>query len=94
MKRLSLSEQRRLIGTMPVKHRMALQKHCTACEMQGQGLGDILKSIGQFGKKAGHLLAPILKEVGPTVLKELVIPMLKAKYSGGEGIFQYKIFSL
>jgi hypothetical protein len=43
--------------------------------MKGDGIMSILKSIGK-------VLGPIAKEVGPTVLKELVLPMLKKKIAG------------
>ena len=44
--------------------------------MRGEGFLDVLKSAGKFLVKT---LGPIAKEVGPTVLKELVVPMLKKK---------------
>jgi hypothetical protein len=40
--------------------------------MKGQGFMSILKSIGK-------VLGPIAKEIGPTVLKEFVLPMVKKK---------------
>ena len=43
--------------------------------MKGEGFSDILKSIGR-------VLGPIAKEIGPTVLKEFVLPFLKKKISG------------
>ena len=35
----------------------------------------ILKSIGK-------VLGPVIKEIGPTVLKELVVPFIKKKMNG------------
>jgi hypothetical protein len=86
MARLSLAKQRAYASTMPVKHRLALQKHCNACQMRGEGIMDVLKSIGKLGKKAGHALFPLVKAVGPTVMKEILIPMFKKKYMGGKGL--------
>jgi len=44
--------------------------------MQGKGLKEILKSIGT-------VLGPIAKELGPIVIKELIIPFIKKKLAGG-----------
>lgn len=76
MKRLSVREQRKLIKALPSHRRTAVKKHCQLCQQRGEGLGDILKSIGR-------VLGPISKEVGPTVLKELIVPLIKKKISGG-----------
>ena len=40
--------------------------------MRGDGIADILKSVGS-------VLGPIIKEVGPTVLKEFVVPFIMKK---------------
>lgn len=55
------------------KQQQKLEKLC--CEMEGEGIGDILKAIG---KK----LKPIVKKVGPVVLKEIVLPLIKKKIKG------------
>ena len=53
-------------------------------QMRGEGLGDIWKKI----KK---ILGPIAKEVGPTVLKEFILPMaLKKLGVSGEGRRKYR----
>ena len=52
-----------------------MRKECRRCQMRGDGLTDILKS-------AGRVLGNVGKEIGPVVLKELIIPMLKKKYLG------------
>jgi hypothetical protein len=72
---LSLVQQRALVKALPANRIKALKKHCQSCQMKGQGIGDILKSIGA-------VLGPIAKGVGPTVLKELVIPFVKYKLTG------------
>jgi hypothetical protein len=76
VKKLSLKEQRALLKSLPSHRMAAVKKHCQSCQMKGQGIGSILKSIGKF-------LGPIVKELGPTVLKELVIPFIKTKIGGG-----------
>lgn len=74
--KLTVPEQRALMRALP-SHRMAAVKtHCNSCQMKGQGIMDILKSIGS-------VLGPIVKEIGPTVLKELIIPFIKKKMAGG-----------
>ena len=78
MKRLSLPEQRKLLQSLP-KHRLGMvKKHCESCEMKGEGVKEIIK-------KLESVLGPIVKEVGPTVLKELVMPYLKKKMKGKKG---------
>ena len=73
--RLSLPEQRNMIRALPSHRLMQVKNHCEMCQMKGQGISEILKSISS-------VLGPIIKEVGPTVLKELVIPFIKKKMSG------------
>ena len=60
--------------------RKTLKQQCRACEMGGTGILDILKSAGKF---LVDNLGPIAKEVGPVVLKELVVPLLKNKVGLG-----------
>ena len=43
--------------------------------MKGEGVKDIIK-------KMETVLGPIVKEVGPTVMKELVMPYIKKKMKG------------
>jgi len=70
--RLTKAQQRSLIRALPAHRKNAVKKHCQKCQMQGQGFKDILKSVSS-------VLGPIAKEVGPVVLKELVVPFLKNK---------------
>ena len=72
MTKLSLAQQRALIRALPQHRKMAVKKHCQACQMRGEGISDILKSV----KSA---LGPIISEVGPTVLKEFVVPFIIKK---------------
>lgn len=76
--KLTLAQQRALMRALPATRMDAIKKHCQACEMKGEGFKDIMRSIGR-------VLGPIVKEIGPTVLKELIIPMIKAKM-GGSGL--------
>lgn len=73
--KLSLAEQRKLIRALPEHRINACRHHCQMKEQSGAGFLDILKSIGS-------VLGNVGKEIGPTVLKELIIPMIKTKISG------------
>ena len=75
VKKITVPQQRALIKSLPTSSITSVKKHCKDCEMKGQGIGDILRSIKNF-------LGPIFKEVGPTVLKELVVPFIKKKMDG------------
>ena len=70
--RMTVAQQRALLKALPAHRKNAVKKHCQKCQMQGQGFKDILKSVGS-------VLGPIAKEVGPLVLKELIVPFLKKK---------------
>ncbi len=77
-KRLSVREQRILLGALP-KHRInAAHKHCIACAQRGDGLKDIMKSVGK-------VLGGVAKDLGPTVLKKFVLPFVKKHVLGGSG---------
>ena len=78
VKKLTLAEQRKLIKALPAHRMTALKAHCRKCEMKGEGILDIIKSVGK-------VLGGISADVGPTVLKELVLPLLKQKLFKGKG---------
>ena len=81
--RLKLTEQRRLYKALPQSRKTALRKHCQTCQMRGDGIKDIVKS-------AAKTLGAVGKEIGPTVMKEIVLPLLKKKieqkYISGKGL--------
>ena len=70
--KLSLAQQRALIRALPQHRKMAVKKHCQSCQMRGEGIAEILQSVGS-------VLGPIIKEVGPTILKEFVAPFIMKK---------------
>jgi hypothetical protein len=78
--KLSLPEQRSLYNAMPMSRKNAVKNHCRSCEMDGEGIKDIMAKIGS-------VLGPIAKELGPKVLKEIVVPLLMnyAKKKAGIG---------
>ena len=73
---LTLAEQRRILKALPAKHKTALRKHCRDCEQGGAGFFDVVKKAGNW---LVATMGPIAREVGPTVLKEFILPMLKEK---------------
>jgi len=72
MKALTKPQQRALYAALPASRKALVKKHCKACEQRGEGIMDIFKSIAKA-------LGPIAKEIGPVVLKELIMPFLKQK---------------
>ena len=44
-KRLSLTQQRSLLNSLPATRKIALKKYCRACEQHGDGIKDILKNL-------------------------------------------------
>jgi hypothetical protein len=76
MAKLTVAQQKKLIRALPPVKLAQVKTHCELCQMQGKGIGDIVKSVGR-------LLSPIVKELGPVAIRELVIPFLKKKLSGG-----------
>ena len=75
MAKLTLAQQRSLLRALPASRIAVVRKHCRSCEQRGDGFMDIVRSVGRA-------LGPVAKEIGPTILKELVLPMLKKKIAG------------
>lgn len=70
-------------GRILTEPQMKKVQKCIKCQlMKGSGMGDILKSVIK-------VLGPVAKEVGPTILKEIVIPFainkIKEKFEGSKG---------
>ena len=74
--RLTKAQQKSLLSALPAHRKNAVKAHCQSCQMKGEGFMDILKSIG-------GVLGPIAKELGPTVLKEFILPFIKKKMGNG-----------
>ena len=75
---LTVKEQRKILRDLPVSTKNKCKMHCRQQQMKGLGISDILKSIG-------NVLGPIVKTLGPTVLKNFIVPFLEKKMRG-EGI--------
>jgi len=76
--KLTVSQQRSLYRALPASRKLAVKKHCQQCQMRGEGIMSILKSVGKA-------LGSVGKELGPTVIKEIIAPMVLKKY-GGSGL--------
>ena len=75
MARLTLSEQRKLARNIPMAARQKGAGCCVKRMQDGEGFMDALKSVG-------NAIGPIVKVLGPTVLKEILLPLVKQKLSG------------
>jgi hypothetical protein len=71
---LTKKEQKAILKSIPAAHKKAVREHVRKLHQSGSGVMDILKSVSNF-------LGPIISQVGPTVLKEFIIPFIK-KMSG------------
>ena len=71
---LTKKEQKTILKGIPAAQKKAVREHVRNLHQSGSGVMDILKSVSNF-------LGPIISQVGPTVLKEFIIPFIK-KMSG------------
>lgn len=78
MASLTLAEKRRIYHSLSQSKKNSLEKMCCSAHMQGEGFMDIVR-------KAGKFLGPIAKVIGPIVLKEIIVPLIKQKM-GGKGV--------
>jgi hypothetical protein len=74
-KKMNVAQQRSFMKAMPPNQMMMVKNHCDSCQMRGEGIGDIIKSIGK-------VLGPLVKQFGPTILRELVLPFINKKMKG------------
>ena len=72
---LTKKEQKAILKSIPAAQKKAVREHVRNLHQSGSGVMDILKSVSNF-------LGPIISQVGPTVLKEFIIPFIKKQMSG------------
>ena len=72
---LTKKEQKAILKCIPAAQKKAVREHVRKLHQSGSGVMDILKSVSNF-------LGPIISQVGPTVLKEFIIPFIKKQMSG------------
>lgn len=84
MKSLTKTEKRALFNSLSATNKAKVVSHCAKCLQRGDGFFDVIKNIGS---KLGSVITPVLKILGPTLAKEILVPMIKKKYNlGGSGI--------
>lgn len=76
--KLTKAQQKALLNALPASEKVKLKKHVKDLHMKGTGLMDIVRSVGSF-------LSPIVQQVGPTVLKNFILPFI-SKQLGGSGL--------
>lgn len=75
---LKLAGQRGLTSS----HMRKINQVCKCEAMKGKGIGDIFKSVIKA-------ISPVAKQIGPTILKEIILPIAKShieKKLGGKGL--------
>lgn len=78
VKQLTQAEKRKIYLALPTSHRNAYKKHCISCRQRGGGIMDMLKAAWKY-------LGPVAKEVGPEVLKSIVLPWIANKVNKPKG---------
>ena len=75
--KLTKADKVAMVRALPAHHKQILKKHMMGSgPMSGAGFLDFLKKIPSG-------LASVVKAVGPTVLKELLVPLAKSKMGLG-----------
>lgn len=78
--KLTVAQQRKLLKALPAHRVSSVRKVCKECKFSGRNLtGSGIKDVMAKARKA---LGPLAQEIGPTVLKEFVMPMIMKKISG------------
>ena len=72
MTKLTEAQQRYILESLPAADKTAIKHYCRTCEKQGDGIKNIVRKVAKA-------LGPIVKQVGPKVLEEFIIPMLLSK---------------
>jgi hypothetical protein len=72
MAKLTIPQQRALYKALSTTNKKKISDYCKKCEQSGEGVKEILKKIK-------GVLGPLLKEYGPKVLKEIIMPLLMKK---------------
>jgi len=78
---LSKADKVKLIQSLSPANKAKLRKHLREHTMAGKGMSGA--GFLDFLKKVGNFLSPVVKAVGPTILKEVLVPMAKSKLGLG-----------
>lgn len=75
--KLTKADKIRMVKNLSPSQKATLKRHMGNGTMSGAGFMDFLKKIG-------NTLAPVVKAVGPTILKEVLVPLAKSKMGLGK----------
>lgn len=75
-KKLTLVDRRKLFNALPASKRDAIKKFAIQQYQAGSGFTDVMKKIGSA-------FSEIAKIVGPSILKEVVLPAIKSQLGFG-----------
>jgi len=78
---LTRSDKVKLIQSLSAANKAKLRKHLREHKMSGKGMSGA--GFLDFLKKVGNFLSPVVKAVGPTILKEVLVPLAKSKMGLG-----------
>ena len=76
---LTTLQKRAILQKLSPAKKKYVRKLCSSCSMRGDGISSILTKVKQY-------LGPIARQVGPTILKDFIIPYMKKKAFGGNGL--------
>lgn len=79
--KLTKADKVKLIHSLSAGQKAQLRKHLRDHQMAGKGMSGT--GFMDFLKKIGSTLAPVVKAVGPTILKEVLVPLAKSKLGLG-----------
>jgi len=79
--KLTKSDKVKLVNALSSAHKAKLRRHLREHTMAGKGMSGT--GFMDFIKKVGNFLAPVVKAVGPTILKEVLLPLAKSKLGLG-----------
>ena len=79
--KLTRADKVKLIHSLSAGQKAQLRKHLHEHQMAGKGMSGT--GFMDFLKKIGSTLAPVVKAVGPTILKEVLVPLAKSKLGLG-----------
>ena len=78
---LTRQDKIKLVKALAPHHKAKLRRHLKEHVMAGRGMSGA--GFMDFLKKIGSSLMPIVKAVGPTILKEVLVPLAKSKMGLG-----------
>ena len=74
--KLTQAEQRRILNSLSAPNKARVKAHVRSKQMSGEGIMSILKSVKS-------VLGPVASALGPQVLKQFVLPMIKKQLGLG-----------